>query len=84
MIDLLSLDDNSRVVFFSNIFNVMVVHAIILKGYTGTGFYDKCNFMRMAKYNLSGQIFNLLEVQSYTLMIFLQLLYSFIPFISID
>lgn len=62
MVDLLSLDDQSRIVFFSNIFNVIVVHAIILKGYTGTGFYDKCNFMRMAKYNLSGQIFNLLEV----------------------
>jgi hypothetical protein len=62
LVDLLSLDDNSRVVFFSNIFNVIVVHAIILRGYTGTGFYDKCTFMRIAKYNINGHIFNLLEV----------------------
>jgi hypothetical protein len=62
MVDLLSLDDNSRIVFFSNIYNVIVVHAIISRGYNGTGFYDKCNFLRMAKYNISGQIFNLLEV----------------------
>lgn len=63
MVDILSLDDNSRIVFFSNIYNVIVIHAIIHRGYNGTGFYDKCNFMRMAKYNISGQIFNLLEVK---------------------
>jgi hypothetical protein len=38
------------------------VHALIVRGYTGTGFYDKCNFLRVTKYNISGQIFNLLEV----------------------
>jgi hypothetical protein len=61
MVDLLSLDENSRIVFFSNIYNLVVVHAIIARGYSGTGFYDKCTFLRTTKYNLSGQTFNLLE-----------------------
>eukprot|EP00602_Paraphysomonas_sp_CaronLab_P003946 CAMPEP_0185018462 /NCGR_PEP_ID=MMETSP1103-20130426/1172_1 /TAXON_ID=36769 /ORGANISM="Paraphysomonas bandaiensis, Strain Caron Lab Isolate" /LENGTH=1414 /DNA_ID=CAMNT_0027548275 /DNA_START=447 /DNA_END=4691 /DNA_ORIENTATION=- len=63
MVDIVSMDDNTKTVFFSNMFNVITVHGLIVRGYTGNGFYDKCNFMRTTKYNINGQIFNLLEIE---------------------
>jgi hypothetical protein len=63
MVDVEGMDDNSKAVFFCNIFNVMTIHAVMYALPTGTSFYEKYNFMRNTKYNISGMVLSLLDIE---------------------
>eukprot|EP00603_Paraphysomonas_imperforata_P007903 CAMPEP_0114417838 /NCGR_PEP_ID=MMETSP0103-20121206/3177_1 /TAXON_ID=37642 ORGANISM="Paraphysomonas imperforata, Strain PA2" /NCGR_SAMPLE_ID=MMETSP0103 /ASSEMBLY_ACC=CAM_ASM_000201 /LENGTH=1467 /DNA_ID=CAMNT_0001586157 /DNA_START=55 /DNA_END=4455 /DNA_ORIENTATION=- len=63
MVDINGMDDNSKAVFFCNIFNVMTIHALMGGLPSGTSFYEKYNFMRNTKYNISGMVLSLLEIE---------------------
>lgn len=63
MVDIEGMDDNSKAVFFCNIFNVMTIHAVMHGLPNGTSFYEKYNFMRNTKYNISGMLLSLLEIE---------------------
>jgi len=62
-VDLASLQDmNDRLIFFTNVYNIMTVHAS-MKMWPGSGLYDRQAFMRASRYNLGGMIFNLLDIE---------------------
>ena len=62
-VDLNTLDENEKVLFFVNTYNIAYVHAIIVKGLPGKNLYERTAFMRSSKYNLGGFIFSLVELE---------------------
>lgn len=62
-VDLSSLDENEKVLFFVNAYNMAYVHAIIVKGLPGKNLYERTAFMRSSKYNLGGFVFSLVELE---------------------
>jgi len=62
-VDLDSLDENEKVLFFVNAYNIAYVHAIIVKGLPGKNLYERTAFMRSSKYNLGGFVFSLVELE---------------------
>ena len=63
MVDVDGMDDNAKAVFFCNIFNVMTIHGVMYGLPGGTSFYEKYNFMRNTKYNISGMIVSLMDIE---------------------
>ena len=68
-LDVSRLSLNERVLFFCNIFNMITVHAIIIRGTPGNNLLERSVFMRSSKYNIGGQYYSLLDIEhgSYTL-----------------
>eukprot|EP01041_Mallomonas_annulata_P008002 gene8002-16380_t len=62
-VSLSALTVDQKTLFFCNIFNTIIVHAIVTKGLPGSGFYDRIAFMRSAKYNIGGHLFSLFEIE---------------------
>ena len=62
-VDLASLDENEKVLFFVNTYNIAYMHAIIVKGLPGKNLYERTAFMRSSKYNLGGFVFSLVELE---------------------
>lgn len=54
---------NQRVLFFCNVYNTLVVHAIIKKGSPGGNFVERLPFMRSAKYRIGDLVFSLLDIE---------------------
>lgn len=61
-VELRTLSVNERIVFFTNVYNTLSVHASV-KSYPGNGLYDRQVFMRSAKYNVGGSIFSMLDIE---------------------
>ena len=62
-VDLGTLDENEKVLFFVNTYNIAYMHAIIVKGLPGKNLYERTAFMRSSKYNLGGFVFSLVELE---------------------
>eukprot|EP01038_Epipyxis_sp_PR26KG_P006958 gene6958-9513_t len=63
-IDIRNMTLNQRLLFFTNIYNTLTVHAIIAKGSPGTQLnLERLAFMKNSKYNIGGMIFNLLDIE---------------------
>lgn len=62
-VELTTLSDNERVLFFTNTYNVAVMHAIIVRGPPGRNLYERTAFMRNSKYNVGGFVFSLVELE---------------------
>ena len=67
-VNLTNLNTNQRIVFFTNVFNLAHTHGVISvakKGGPGINLYERTIFLRSVKYNVAGQVFNLLDVSGY-------------------
>jgi hypothetical protein len=62
-LDLRRLSLSERLLFFCNIFNMITVHAIILRGTPGNNLLERSVFMRSSKYNIGGLYFSLLDIE---------------------
>ena len=64
-VQLTNLNTNERIVFFVNVYNLAHTHGVIAaakKGGAGGNLYERTIFLRSVKYNIAGQIYNLLDV----------------------
>lgn len=62
-VDLSSLNDNEKLLFFTNVYNITTVHGFIVKGLPGKNLYERTSFMRSSKYNIGGFVFSLVEIE---------------------
>jgi hypothetical protein len=62
-VDLSALNENEKVLFFTNVYNVAMMHGIIAKGRPGKNLYERTAFMRSSKYNIAGFVFSLVEIE---------------------
>jgi hypothetical protein len=75
-VSLNGLNTAQRIVFFANIYNLAVIQGLVLcakKGGAGNNLYERTIFMRSVKYNIGGNIYNLLDVSSVTVHLLLHL-----------
>jgi hypothetical protein len=64
-VNLTGLTTSQRIVFFVNVYNLAVIQGLIAsakRGGAGVNLYERTIFMRSVKYNIAGNIYNLLDV----------------------
>ncbi len=62
-VDISALNENERVLFFTNVYNMAMVHGLIVKGRPGKNLFERTAFMRSCKYNIGGFVFSLVEIE---------------------
>jgi hypothetical protein len=69
-IDINQLQANEKLLLFTNIYNMLVVHSSIVRGSPGQSILERTSFMRSSKYNIGGYIFSLIDVSLVELFLF--------------
>lgn len=58
-----NLKTKERIVFFVNIYNMLMIHSIIIKGTPGTNILERTSSMRTSKYNIGGILYSLIDIE---------------------
>jgi hypothetical protein len=62
VVDLSSLSEEEKVLFWCNVYNIFTVHTIIQSPATTT-FTERYNILKAVKYNIGGNYYNLLDIE---------------------
>ncbi len=62
-IDINNLQINEKLLLFTNVYNMLVVHSSIIRGSPGQSILERTSFMRSSKYNIGGYVFSLIDVR---------------------
>lgn len=57
------LTEDEKAYFLIQLYNVMTIHGMIVKGPNGKNFIDRILFLAKIKYNIGGIVFSLLEIE---------------------
>jgi hypothetical protein len=61
-VNITTLDQDQLLLFFCNVYNIICVHGVI-RMTAGSSLYERQSFIKSAKYNISGMIFSLLDIE---------------------
>jgi len=62
-LDLDGLSVDERMLFFCNVFNTIITHAVIARGAPGTSVLERSAFMRSCKYIIGGSTYSLMDIE---------------------